>query len=372
MIKHLLELYKDRQQPEDIIVSTQPAEIIEFEGQPQFDDIPDTVLKGVTNTDNTVIQDTQNNEFYALFSGRWFQSDSIDGGWKLISSKELPADFKNIPEDSEFKAVLTHIPGTPQAQESRIVAQIPKKAKVNRNSATLTVTYDGDPDFQKIEGTNLTYAVNTDFAVISDGSKYYCCFNGVWFVGDNNTGPWQVADAIPDEIYSIPADNPLYYVTFVKIYSSDDDEVITGYTSGYLNEYIDDSGTVVYGTGYYYRPYYRRGVYYYRRPTWGVAVAYHPYCGGYVYRTTRIHPRCHRRIKKDISRPGVCTEQVIKPTALTKDGVKKLWPAVIIGFIQRKLKPKINLLSVLKPVTVTRELFTKKRAVLRNSQVMFM
>ena len=50
-----------------------------------------------------------------------------------------------------------------------------------------------------------------------------------------------------------------------------------GYTPGYIYSY-PYHGTIVYGTGYYYRPWYRR--YYYPRPvTYGYGVHYNPYTG---------------------------------------------------------------------------------------------
>ena len=52
---------------------------------------------------------------------------------------------------------------------------------------------------------------------------------------------------------------------------------IHGYTPGYLNSYIYGP-TVVYGTGFYYAPWY--GAYYYPRPwSWGFNFCYTPYFG---------------------------------------------------------------------------------------------
>ncbi len=52
---------------------------------------------------------------------------------------------------------------------------------------------------------------------------------------------------------------------------------ISGYTPGYLNSYVYGP-TVVYGTGFYYSPWY--GAYYYPRPwSWGFNFGYTPYFG---------------------------------------------------------------------------------------------
>ena len=57
--------------------------------------------------------------------------------------------------------------------------------------------------------------------------------------------------------------------------------VRVGYLPGYVGSYVY-GGTVVFGTGYVYRPW--LGAYYYPRPvTWGVRVVYNPWSGGWTY-----------------------------------------------------------------------------------------
>jgi hypothetical protein len=158
-------------------------------------------------------------------------------------------------------------------------AEIPQTAKVDRNTATTTVTYDGRPTFTDIEGTNLQYAVNTSSTVLRNGGdgRFYVVDNGVWFVSDNATGPWVVSTVRPADVDLIPPSYPVYNSKYVNIYDVDPDYVYMGYTPGYLNSYVYGP-TVVYGTGYYYAPWY--GAYYYPRPwTWGFNFCYTPYYG---------------------------------------------------------------------------------------------
>ncbi len=105
-------------------------------------------------------------------------------------------------------------------------------------------------------------------------NKYYACDEAVWFVAGKATGPWQVATSVPDEIYTIPPESPIYHVTFVRVYNATDDVVYVGYTEGYTNTYVYNT-TIVYGTGYWYPGWYGR--YYYPRPaTWGFHVRWNP------------------------------------------------------------------------------------------------
>jgi hypothetical protein len=263
--------------PPKVYVATEPTELISSSGEPEYTPIDGTELMYMSNTDSDVLMNLNGLDKYVLLSGRWYMSDSLDGPWTWVAGEDLPADFAKIPEDNDMGTVLYAIPGTELAQEAVLDAQIPQTAVVNRKTATLEVEYDGEPKFEPIEGTALTYATNTPTPVIKHASAYFAVDEGVWFVAGKPTGKWQAATEVPNEIYTIPPESPMYFVTFVKVYSYNDDEVNVGYTSGYTGTYVYNT-TVVYGTGYYYPGWY--GTYYYPRPsTWGFHVRYNPWTG---------------------------------------------------------------------------------------------
>jgi len=134
-------------------------------------------------------------------------------------------------------------------------ASIPQTAKVDRNTATTQVEYDGEPAFEPVQGTNMQYCTNTSGTVILDNATYFAVDNGVWFVSDRPTGPWAVATERPDEVDLIPPSSPAYNTKYVYIYDVSPDYVYMGYTPGYLNSFVYGP-TVVYGTGFYYQPWY--------------------------------------------------------------------------------------------------------------------
>ena len=260
-----------------IIVETEPAELISATGDPEFTPISGTDLLYVSNTDSDVLKDIDDQNYYVLLSGRWYASSSLNGPWQYVPGEDLPDVFSSIPEDSEMGTVLYAVPGTDIAEEAVLDTQIPQTAAVDRNKAKLSVEYDGDPKFETIENTGLSYAVNTETPVIQVKNKYYACDEAVWFVSDKAKGSWKVADSVPDEIYTIPPDSPLYHVTFVRIYKVNDDVIYIGYTPGYTGTYIYHT-TIVYGTGYYWPGWYHRW-YYPRRSTWGYHVRWNPRTG---------------------------------------------------------------------------------------------
>jgi hypothetical protein len=77
-----------------------------------------------------------------------------------------------------------------------------------------------------------------------------------------------------DEIQAIPPESPVYNTRFATVYDSTPELVYTAYTPAYLGSY-PYYGTVVFGTGWAYRPWW--GAYYYPRPwSWGFHARYAP------------------------------------------------------------------------------------------------
>ncbi len=239
-----------------IYVSLKPAELLQTQGEMQLAPIENTQLLSVTNSENDIFVDTITQDRYVLISGRWFRGKSMSGPWEYVSGDWLPSDFARIPPTHEKASVLASVPGTPQAKEALIANEIPQTATITRSEAKLAVVYDGQPQFQSIENTALKYAVNTSTPVIAvSANNYYAVNNGVWFAASSASGPWTVTASVPAVIYTIPPSSPVHNVTYVKVYGSTPEVVYVGYTPGYHGTVVSSNNVVVYGTGWYYRPY---------------------------------------------------------------------------------------------------------------------
>jgi hypothetical protein len=256
-----------------IYMSETPAELLVFQGPPNFAPIAETKLQWSTNTTADVIRDSESNNYYVLISGRWYRSPTLTetGPWTYTANNSLPGDFSRIPVDSPAGVVLASVAGTPQAQEAIIADSIPQTATIKRtNGPKFSPVFDGAPKFEPIVGTPLQYVVNSPAPVIRvDAHTYYAVIGGVWFDATAAGGPWVVATSVPAVIYMIPATSPLHYVTYVRVYGSTPSVVYMGYTPGYLGTVVTADGVVVYGTGYVYQPWI--GTVYYPAPvTYGV------------------------------------------------------------------------------------------------------
>lgn len=268
----------DKPEVTDIIVSTVPAELLQTKGTPVFKSIEGTSLQFVSNTTNDIFKDATGVN-YILIAGRWYKSGSMNGPWIFVGSDKMPAEFAKIPEGSEKDNVLVSISGTDAAEEAIIDAEIPQTAKVDRKTATVKVEYDGEPKLEAISGTSLQLVLNSNLTVLKESTgNYFALDNGVWFVSNSAKGPWKVSDKRPSDVDKIPSKSPAYNAKFVHIYETTPDYVIVGYTSGYLGSYVQGDPTIVFGTGFYYQPWY--GAIYYPRPaTWGFCFSYNPYTG---------------------------------------------------------------------------------------------
>jgi hypothetical protein len=267
-----------------VFVSEKPAELLLLNGPPKYEPVTGTGLMWVSNTDADVFRLGQNGTVYYLVAGRWFSAPDFSGRW-AFATPTLPEDFKRIPLDHPRSRVLASVPGTRQAIEAVLLAQIPQTATVNRHViSSPAVTYQGAPQFEPIEKTSVARAVNTDKDILKVGDTYYMCFDGIWFVSKAATGPWGVADTIPPEIYQIPISSPAHDVTYVTVESANDDEVTFEAAAPYTGMMVA-WGTAVWGSGWYYPPYYYPGAYYPTYypfyPTYGYGARYNPWTGAY-------------------------------------------------------------------------------------------
>ena len=222
-----------------VVVRTKPAEVIQTDGEPKFEPVKNTNLLYVENSEDDIIMDIDSQQYYVLVAGRWYTTRSLAGGpWAYCPGDQLPKDFPNIPAESDLGDVRSNVPGTTEAKEAVLENSIPQTASVDRKTATVDVKYDGEPKFEKIEGTQMSYAINTDKSVLLIGGRYYCCDKAVWFESDKATGPWTVSTKVPADVQSIPPDNPLYNVKYVYIYDSTPEVVYVGYTPAYYGSYV--------------------------------------------------------------------------------------------------------------------------------------
>ena len=265
-----------------VYVTNDPSELIYIEGTPKYVAVPNTGLLWISNTEADLFRMGENGPVYYLVAGRWFTAPGLGGHW-TFATPSLPEDFRRISVEHPRSRVLASVPGTQQAAEAVLLAEIPQFARVNKKEiAAPDVIYQGDPQYTQISGTALQRAANTDKQIIKVGETYYMCYQGIWFQSNSPKGPWTLAESVPRDIYNIPPSDPAYSVTYVTVQDDDDDDDWVTYAAyaGYTGLMIG-WGCAMWGTGWYYPPYYYGGIYYPYWRTYGYGAWYNPYTGVY-------------------------------------------------------------------------------------------
>src|SRR6185436_10235806 len=114
-----------------VYISTKPAELIRITGAPTYVPVAGTKLLWVSNTESDVFRLGTTGPIYYLVAGRWFSAQVFSGPW-TFATPNLPADFRKISLEHPRSRVLASVPGTPQAIEAVLLAQVPQTARVNK------------------------------------------------------------------------------------------------------------------------------------------------------------------------------------------------------------------------------------------------
>lgn len=264
----------------EVIVADKPTELIVFDGAPNLEPIgSDGKLLGATNTDTDVIVDVASGMHFVLLAGRWFSTKALsdEATWTLVRADQLPESFTTLPTEGDWSSLRVHVAGTPEADEAVALQQIPQTARIPR-TATITLTFDGAPEWVRIGDLDLAYARNCGDAVfLLPTQEVYACRDGVWYTGKDPLAPLAIATSIPDVLHRIPPSCPWHNCSYVYVYDTSDDWICYGYTPGYLGWYTW-YGCPIYGTGIWYPGWYHNHVHV-NPLTWGVRIGYNPWTG---------------------------------------------------------------------------------------------
>lgn len=280
---------KTKQPASAVHYRERPTELVVIQGEPALAEIPDTGgLQYVSNTDSALLK--QGETWYYLAAGRWFSTaDPFKGPWTFVEA--LPGGFAAIPADHALGYVRVSVRGTVEAKVAALESLLPKQKTVTMDAQpAIEVSYAGEPQFERVDPTFVSRAVNTGYDVLQFQGTYYLCYAGVWYQGVTPTGPWKVAASVPSEIYAIPPSSPSYHVTQVTVVETTTTEVVYEQTPAYSSSIYVVYGVPWYGTGYYYYPY-AWGYYYYPYPVaYGHGSYYNPATGGYASRSVWVGP----------------------------------------------------------------------------------
>lgn len=115
----------DRRPPR-ILTSKEPAEVIWTDGRPDMADLGTGQLLYVKNTKGNIFLEVATQQYFVLLSGRWYTGKSLSGPWTFVKPTDLPKCFEAIPPISSKAPVRASVPGTEEAKDALMDAQIPE------------------------------------------------------------------------------------------------------------------------------------------------------------------------------------------------------------------------------------------------------
>src|SRR5262249_31693223 len=220
----------------DILVTPKPKALIVLDGPPRYASVVRTSLQYAVNTSARLIRSTDTGNVYVCVDGSWFRAADVNGPWLHVPPANLSTDFSAVPCSSTV------------ANQNIAVA--------DHKPATLSVSMDGDPVLEPINGTSLNYVANASVPIIQVViNNWYAVQDGVWFYSAEATGPWRVTNNVPPEIYSIPPGVPIYHAIHSRIVASTTDVTYYGYPGvGSLPSEGGAVGVEMQGGDYQYTP----------------------------------------------------------------------------------------------------------------------
>ena len=148
-----------------VFVSTVPAEMILLAGEPTYKPVAGHApALGQQHRERRVPGRARRAPSTTSWPDAGSRSPGFEGPW-TFATPSLPADFQKITLEHPRSRVLASVPGTQQAAEAVLLAQVPQTARVNKKELKAPeVVYEGEPKFEPIEKTKVEHAVNTDKA----------------------------------------------------------------------------------------------------------------------------------------------------------------------------------------------------------------
>ena len=170
--------------PPTIFLSTTPAILVNFDGEPIWSPIKDNELKFAVNTNWDVFQHGPTALYYLRNEGVWLRATDVKGPWSHVG--KLPESFGKLPADDNWKDVRANLPGKPVRETPHVY--------VSTRPAEL-ILIQGEPKYVPVLGTGLLWISNTEsdlFRLGQTGPVFYLVA-GRWFRAPNLNGNWTFA-----------------------------------------------------------------------------------------------------------------------------------------------------------------------------------
>ena len=190
--------------PPVVVVRTEPAILVTFDGPPKTQSIPNTKLKRVVNTAFPIVQDTDG-RYYLYGSLIWFSTkDLLSENWKL--EDKPPKDIAKLFEDPNQQAK------PPDAGEGFSKEELKKAKILTATKPTELIVIEGEPKYKPLVEGEVLYVENTEDYLFKEVAtqKNFTVLSGRWYSAPTYQGPWTFVfpDTLPKSFAKIPKTSP--------------------------------------------------------------------------------------------------------------------------------------------------------------------
>ena len=194
----------------NIYFSSQPAMLVQVDGQPVLRQVQGYELLRVINTYAVILFNQSQGTYYLHAVGKWAQAQALEGPWTVAT--QPPASLNAILATLTKGGQVNTLDNPGQYVTQSAANGIFPTIYVSTVPAELIMTR-GAPSYEPIAGTSLLDVTNTDDNLIVDPATglTYVLISGRWFqTATLQTGPWTYVpnDKLPAAFATIPVTHP--------------------------------------------------------------------------------------------------------------------------------------------------------------------
>jgi len=193
-----------------IYFSSQPAMLVQVDGEPVLRQVQGYELLRVINTYAVILFNQSQGTYYLHAVGKWAQAQSIEGPWTVAA--QPPASLNKILTTLTKGGQVNALDNPGQYVAQSAASGIFPTIYVSTVPAELIMTR-GAPSYEPISGTSLLDVTNTDDNLIVDPANdlTYVPISGRWFqTASLSAGSWTYVpnDKLPADFAKIPVTHP--------------------------------------------------------------------------------------------------------------------------------------------------------------------
>lgn len=196
--------------PPKVITDTRPATLVYIDGPPAWRPVAGTSLERVINTRMVLLKDQSGHFYLHLFDG-YLEASSLKGPWAVASQPPAGAALAEKEAVDTGQDLMT---GQPDAttQKTPSLSTVPVPDIYVETQPSELITFNGEPQYASIPGTDLLYVENTSgnvFKSLTD-QQTYILISGRWYRAPDLNGPWQFVpgNQLPADFANIPDTSP--------------------------------------------------------------------------------------------------------------------------------------------------------------------